>query len=185
MQIPEPKHVRRSLAVVAAACLVSACVVTTGGKLEDATVAADTAAMWADGQRSVDAGEALIARGEKRMENARRQIREGEALVNEGNALVAQARDDYQLAAAAAGETLTAAERAATARRLNEIGTRWEAAIAMVRRGNALIEKGNAAIARGQAEIGEGHDLVQAGSVLMRNAQRARLGRKLLPQKST
>ena len=151
------------------------------GGVSEAALAGNTEAMWKDGQQAVVRGEALIAKGEKRLAQGYKKIRNGEAAISQGNRKVAQARQEYQAAAAAAGASSTPVEVDYEAKRLGVIGDRWQEAITEIRKGNELVGKGNNEVSTAQSEIREGRALLESGSTLMRNAQRARLGDKPLP----
>ncbi len=136
--------------------------------------------MWEDGLRAVETGEATLTRGEQRLALGRQQIRDGEAKVREGSQRAAEARAEYeQLAATVDG--LSAADRKARTEALRETGSRWQAALDVIKEGNRLIAKGNANVDRGEAEVRDGRRMMETGSVLMRNSHRSRSGQPLLP----
>lgn len=164
--------------------LISGCASQSNFRLSDAALAGDPSAMWKEGQKSVDTGEALVANGENRLTAGRKQVREGEAMIRSGNQDVLLARNEYQDAAAAGGASLTPKQVAAEAKGLQIIGDRWEDSIKKIRRGNELVDKGNRSIDKGQSEIREGRALMESGSDLMRNSQRSRLGQKMLPSRA-
>ena len=158
--------------------LVSACASSAGTGPDDAPVVANANVMWEDGVKSIETGEALMTSGEKRLALGRQQVREGEAKIRDGSARVAQAKLEYEQAAAAGA---AAPDKQQQANALRQIGLRWEAALQEIKDGNKLVAKGNANISRGESEIGDGRLLMETGSVLIRNSHRSRLGQSLLP----
>lgn len=181
MQIRNNYSPRTTSILLLAAILVSACAGGSKVRLSDAALSGDPSAMWAEGQKSVQTGEDLVSKGEKRLAEGRKQIRDGEVSIDAGNRQVRQERQNYQNAVLAGGRSSTPTEVDAEAKRLRAIGNRWEDAIDEIKKGNKLVDKGNKNIDRGQAEIREGRKLLEQGSTLMRNSQRARTGAKLLP----
>lgn len=161
--------------------MLAGCGGGAGLKLSDAALSGDPDAMWAEGQKAVASGEALVKKGEAQLTEGRKQVREGEAAIRAGNQAVLRARRDYQAAVAAAGSSSTPDEVAAEAKRLKNIGKRWEDAIDDIKDGNKLVEKGNKNIDEGQSEVRGGRRLMESGSNLMRNSQRTRMGEPLLP----
>lgn len=147
----------------------------------DAALSGDPVAMWEDGQKEVTRGEKLVKSGDTRLAEGRKQVREGEALIDSGNAGTLRARQDYQDLALLTGKANSPDEVAKETKRLKAIGKRWEEAIDDIKDGNKLVSKGNKSIDRGQAEIREGRMLMDAGSTMMRNSQRTRIGEDLLP----
>lgn len=164
--------------------LLNGCAGGSRVKLSDAALAGNPSAMWEDGQKSVDTGEALVSRGEQRLATGRRQVLEGQEKIAAANLRVAQAREDYQSAVATMAESSTPKDLEAEAKRVKAIGKRWEDALGAIREGNNLVERGNKNLERGQADIREGRSLMESGSILMRNSQRTRMGDDLLPAKT-
>lgn len=179
--MPTKKRMVTALSLLLVAMFVSACAGGSRLRLSDAALSGDPSAMWEEGQKSVQTGEELISKGEKKLEEGRKQIREGEALVDSGNKQVREERQNYQNAVLAGGRSNSPKEVEAEAKRLRAIGNRWEDAIDDIKQGNKLVDKGNKNIDRGQAEIRDGRKLLEQGSTLMRNSQRAKLGEDLLP----
>ncbi len=175
---------RRAAFLVLASGLLNGCAGGSRVQLSDAALAGNPSAMWEDGQKSADTGEALVSKGEQRLATGRRQVLEGQEKIAAANLRVAQAREDYQSAVAATGGSSAPTDLQAEAKRLKAIGKRWEEAIDAVREGNNLVEKGNKNLDKGQSEIREGRSLMESGSTLMRNAQRTRMGDDLLPVKT-
>lgn len=159
---------------------VSACATTNDG-LSDEALSGDPTAMWADGQKLTVKGEEMIKRGESQIENGRKQIRDGDAKVQRGSDLVSSTRFEYQRAARGTGVATSPKDVAVEAKTLKAIGSRWEDAIDMIRDGNKLVDKGNKTVDQGQSTVRDGRAMVERGSVLMRNAERIRLGEDLLP----
>lgn len=157
--------------------LASACANGTRSAVDDAPVVANASVMWEDGLKAADTGEAMLTRGEKRLVLGRQQVREGEEEIRAGSERVAQAKLEYEQLVAGGS---TATDNKAQAEALRAIGMRWEAAIKEIREGNKLVAKGNANIDRGESEIRDGRLLMEKGSIMMRNAHRSRLGKKLL-----
>ena len=161
--------------------LVGGCTSGSKVRLSDSALAGEPSAMWEEGKKSVESGEALVSKGEKRLNTGRKQVRDGEAMIGKGHQSVLIARQEYQDASSAAGTSLTPKAVTAEAKHLKAIGKRWGNSIDQIRRGNELVEKGNKHIDKGQSEVREGRALMESGSTLMRNSQRSRLGEKLLP----
>lgn len=158
--------------------LASACASESTTRPDSEPAATNPTAMWEDGAKAVDTGEAMLTKGEKRLELGRRQVREGEVKIREGSERAARAKLEYEQAAAGGSAT---SDRQKQASQLRAIGLRWETAIQEIKDGNKLVAKGRANIDRGESEIREGRLLMETGSVLMRNAQRSRLSLTLLP----
>ena len=167
--------------VLMALPLISGCTSGSKVRLSDSALAGEPSAMWEEGKKSVETGEALVSKGEKRLNTGRKQVRDGEALIGKGHQSVLIARQEYQDASSAAGTSLTPKAVTAEAKHLKAIGKRWENSIDEIRTGNKLVEKGNKHIDKGQSEVREGRALMESGSTLMRNSQRSRLGEDLLP----
>ena len=177
------QHVSAMLGTVIALSLLAGCAADIGrAGISNAALTGNTEAMWKDGQRAVDSGEALVSKGEKRLAEGQKKVRDGEAMISQGNSNVMQSRQDYQAAAAISGSSSNPKEIEFEAKRLRAVGDRWKNAIEEIKDGNRLVLKGNEEISKAQSEIREGRALLESGSTLMRNAQRARLGDKPLPQ---
>ncbi len=162
------------------AALASAC--AGGSRLvpDEPPPVASPRVMWEDGLRAVETGEAMLTRGEQRLALGRQQIRDGEAKVRDGTLRAAEAKAEYERLAATA-DGLSAAERTARNQALRETGSRWQAALDVIKDGNRLIAKGNANVDRGEEEIRDGRRMMETGSILMRNSYRSRSGQPLLP----
>lgn len=158
--------------------LASACASEPTTKANDAPVATNPNIMWEDGAKAVDTGEAMLTKGEKRLELGRRQVQEGEAKIRGGSERAEKAKLEYEQAATDGAAASNKQKHAST---LRAIGLRWETAIQEIKDGNKLVANGNANLDRGESEIREGQLLMETGSVLMRNAQRSRLSLRLLP----
>ncbi len=182
MRTPTPsKTTYKSLIAFTAALMIAGCASSGGVEVSDEALSGNPVAMWDDGQKTVKKGEALVKKGESRLEDGREQIRDGEAMISKGNDKVRDSRQDYQAKARSGGASSTPKEVAAEAKRLKAIGAIWEDGIEEIRDGNKLVEKGNKALEKGQSEIRQGRSLIESGSTLMRNSQRIRLGEDLLP----
>lgn len=166
---------------VVALFLLAGCATDFGRSgVSNAALVGNTEAMWKDGQRAVERGEALIGSGEKKLAAGQKKVRDGEAMISQGNSKVTQSRLDYQAAAVTSGGSSNPREIQFEARRLRAIGDRWQDAIEEIKAGNSLLLKGNEEISKAQSDIREGRALIESGSTLMRNAQRSRLGDKPL-----
>lgn len=150
-------------------------------ELSKAALSGDSDAMWSEGRDLARRGERLVAKGEQRMASGRRDVRDGEDRIRAGNQGVASRRLDYEQAVDSYRSTNTSKSAASEARRLRDIGKRWEKALEDIRAGNELVDRGNKKIDEGHAEILEGQRLVELGSLLMRNSERQRRGLDLLP----
>lgn len=159
--------------------LASGCANVAGVTSEEAPAGSSSTVMWEDGLKAADTGEAMLIKGEKRLALGRQQIRDGEAKIREGNIRVSQAKLEYEQAAITHSAS-TGSEKQIKADALREIGVRWDAAIQEIKDGNKLIAKGNENTARGESEVRDGRLLMETGSILMRNAQRSRLGQASL-----
>ena len=184
MHIRNKKPLRTAVVPFLVALALGACAGGSKVRLSDAALSGNPSAMWEEGQKSVQAGEALVSKGEKRLAEGRKQIRDGEAFIDTGNRQVRLERQNYQKAVLAGGQSTSPKEVEAEAKRLRAIGDRWEAGINDIKKGNNLVKKGNKNIDRGQAEIREGRQLLEQGSTLMRNSQRTKEGATLLPMPS-
>lgn len=162
-----------------AALLVGLGGCATSGGVSDEALAGDPTAMLADGSRLNTTGAELVAEGEERIGEGREQVARGEAKIREGNDFVVAARRAYIDQARISGEAASPRAVEAEARKLREIGDRWQDAIDEIREGNALVDKGNRNIDRGQSETREGRLLMERGSTLVRDGERIRLGSAL------
>ncbi len=163
--------------LIAIILATTACAATDAS---DAALSGDPQAMWAEGQKTVVKGEQMVTKGDKQLAEGRNKVREGENMIDSGNERMLQARQDYQSAARAVGASTTPGQVSTEAKKLKEIGSRWEDAIDNVKTGNKLVTKGNKMINDGQAQISEGRRMIEYGSTMMRNSQRSQLGEELL-----
>ena len=166
----------RALIAIMIFGVVGGCAGTSTTESDAAPMVSNRSAMWEDGAKAVDTGEAMVTKREKRLEPGRQQVRDGEARIRSGNERSEKARQEYE--DAASNESASEQEQANA---LREIGLRWKKAIQEIKEGNKLVAKGKANIDRGESEIREGRSLMETGSILMRNAHRSRLGLSLLP----
>jgi len=154
---------------------------STGDGISDAALSGDPEAMSRDGVKLNSRGAELVKDAESQLVDGRKQVRNGEAMIQNGSQLVANARSEYRDVTVTSGNASTPIAVSSEAKKLTDIGDRWEESIDMIREGNKLVEKGNKNISEAQSNIREGRRMMERGSALVRNSERARLGQALLP----
>jgi|GEM_PF-3420611 len=170
----------RVLATVLLATIFMGGCSSTGG-ISKAALSGDPVAMAAEGARLNSEGAELVRKSEAKSVDGRKLIRDGEAMVQDGSTRVTNARFEYKDIANASGKATDPKTVAKEAKKLKAAGKRWEDAIDIIRDGNKLIDKGNKTVDEAQGDVRKGRQMMERGSVLVRNSARSRYGEELLP----
>ncbi len=159
---------------------LTGCASLGGADVSDAAVSGDPVAMAKEGAELNSRGAKMVKDGEALLIKGRKRVRDGEAMVSNGSTLVTNARFGYRDLARTMGDATNPKTVSSEAKKLKNAGKRWEDAIDTIKDGNKLIDKGNDDISDAQKAIRKGRQLMERGSVMVRNSERLRMEESLL-----